>query len=133
MKKLVILFLAVAAFTACSKEEGIAPNAEKALTRQAWKGDQVLVNGQADTSGFFDIKNTQITFEDGGTYKVKDLSSGDEDSGKWELNEEETKVTMDKGTSDEEIWDLIDCNKKKLTMKMTDQGTTIQMSFLPVE
>jgi hypothetical protein len=131
MKKLVILFLAVAAFAACSKEEGIAPNAEKALTRQAWKGDQVMINGQTDTSGFFDIKDMQITFEDGGTYKTKDGSN--ESTGKWELNDDETKLIMDKGTADEETWDLIDCNKKKLTMKTTEQGNTIQFSFLPVE
>lgn len=132
MKKLVILFLAVAAFAACTKE-GVAPNAEKALTRQPWNGDQVMINGEADTADFFGIKDVQITFKDDGTYTDKEISTGDEDSGKWELNDEETQLILEKGTADEEVYELLDCNKKKLRIKITEQGNTIEMTFLPAE
>lgn len=95
-------------FTACSKksEEPPKPKTPKELLSKTWRMSRVTVNGLVDNVGNY--SSYRITFSSNGTYRV--IATGSpitifihrDETGTWELINNNTTFLFDKNTSKED-------------------------------
>jgi hypothetical protein len=126
------LFLAAfVAFAACKKDEPttppVTPPTKKEMISRTWKVETMTVNQMPFPDSFF--VDNRLTFKTDGTYSTFDGT--DTETGTWEFSTDETKVIMDKGTSDEETMDIVELSSTKLHVKQTSDGNTIEMKLIP--
>jgi hypothetical protein len=118
---------AFVAFASCKKEETPAPPTKKEMLTKTWKIQSLTANGQQMPDSFF--VNSRLTFKADGTYTETDGS--DTDTGTWEFTDNDTKILMDKGTSDEQSADILELSSSKLRMKETEDTDTYEMTLIP--
>lgn len=129
--KLIVMLLAVASLTlsACKKEEPAAPAADKkTLLSKTWKISEFYEDGQQinDPS----LSSVRLTFNANGTYTA--IGFGDNASGPWEFNSDQSRIVMDKGTADE--WTVSIGTLSATTLKITwnEDGSAYEVTWSPV-
>lgn len=119
MKKVLGLAVGFLLMTACNKFDngGLVKNADKNLTRQTWKLDKYLRNGNDETSALV-ISNFEETWEDGGTLIRNYVYDGNQvsESGSWELKPDTEQVKID-GVS---------------SLQLTNQTSTVSTSDVEI-
>ncbi|MDD5362322.1 MAG: hypothetical protein PHN88_09330 [Ignavibacteria bacterium] len=76
-----------------------------------------------------------IMFKNSGQYIYKEESdftneNSDTDIGVWILTDK-NEIVFDKGTDDEEIWNIVSIDASKLVVKYTEDNTIVQGVFIP--
>ena len=135
MKTTIFTFFLAAfvAFASCKKDDPTTPPVntptKKEMLVRTWKIQSMTVNQMPLPDSMY--ASNRLTFKTDGTYISSDGSSSD-DTGTWEFNSDETKLIMDKGTSDESTGDIIELSTTKLHMKETDDSSgTVDMTLIP--
>lgn len=119
MKRFLSLVLIAFALGACNKFDngGLVKNADKNLTRQTWKLDKYLRNGNDETSALL-ISNFEETWQDGGTLIRNYAYDGNQvtETGSWELKTDTEQVKID-GVS---------------SLQLTNQTSTVSTSDVEI-
>lgn len=126
--KFIVLFLAVAGISLSScKKEDPAPT-KKELLSKTWKINEFYEDGQQinDPS----LSSVRLTFNANGTYNS--IGFGDNATGPWEFNADETRVIMDKGTVDEFTVSIATLTATSLKITFTDSGSNYEITWSPV-
>lgn len=119
-----IAFLTLLIFTGCEKKEE-EPDKTALLTNHAWNFDELTTSSDsadiqmavAFIAAF--MNNATMTFATNGTYTLVMLSTPG--TGTWEINASETTITLDKGTDDESVQEII-----KLTSSVLETKEIVQ-------
>ncbi len=119
MKKVLILALIIATTGACKKfnDGGLVNRAEKNLTRQTWKLEQYLRNGNDETSELL-ISNYEETYAEGGQLTRTYIYNGQANTevGSWQLKKDTKQIKVD-GVS---------------SLELTPQTSTVSTSDIEV-
>jgi len=111
------------AISSCSDDDEIALTKTQLLTQAPWKFSTIST-GDATADVLFQLLFTgfTLTFNTDGTTSVTFPSdpSGSGD-GTWEFTASETKILLDKGTIDEQTFDIESLTAAMLVVKLTDQ------------
>ncbi len=143
MKRMLFYFLAlmfVVSFNACSDDDEESSNASIVgeWTVKDVTAD-VTVDGEDITDFFVSLGYTQaeaeayvtlltsemtslagtVELKEDGTYETN-FDGEDTYTGVWELSSDKTTLTMDKGTEDEMIFDVVTLTDSSLTLETTD-------------
>lgn len=127
LSKVLLLFVALGvtlATSSCKKED--EPTKTELLTK-TWKISEVYVNGQLDADPSYGMY--RFTFTATGTYNI--TYTGGADNGVWEFNTDESRIIFDKGTADEDTWEVMSLTMESSRMKATDDGDTLELLFVP--
>ncbi|WP_125185466.1 lipocalin family protein [Botryobacter ruber] len=122
MKKILLnpflfFILILISFTGC-KDDEVEPSRRDMLTGGTWNGTAVYSQGtditeSAKNSGFDITKNT-LRFDTNGNYT--DTYDGSSDTGTWEFAENESKLLLDKNTSNEQLATISQLNANTLNV-----------------
>lgn len=116
----VVLLFALIIISGCEKKED-EPDKTALLISHVWNFDQLTTSStNADIQLAVNLiaafmTNATMTFASNGTYTMVVL--GQPDTGTWELNEAETSITLNKGTDDESIQQIIRLTSSVLEAK----------------
>jgi hypothetical protein len=127
-----ILVIAILSMAGCEKKDDEnGPDKKALLTAHIWKFES-LTTTSTDTQVQLAVNlmaafmtNATLNISADGTYTMTIL--GESDSGIWELNEDGTKLTIDKGTEDESVQTIVTLTSDVLefleTVTDEDYGT----------
>lgn len=122
MKKITLfVMLIVGLATACSKDKIESKTDD--ISRK-WKVSEAKTNDGDDLKDLFD--GVVLEYKKDGTYS-KSGGMATAETGKWEFNEDGSKLIEDKGTNDEDVADIVELSSSKLKLK-TSEGT---ITFIP--
>ena len=107
------------AISSCSDDDEIAFTKTQLLTQAPWKYSTIST-GDATFDALFQLFFTgfTITFNTDGTTLVTFAS--DSETGTWEFTTNETKILLDKGTMDEQTFDIESLTAATLVFTFTD-------------
>jgi len=107
------------AISSCSDDDEVALTKTQLLTQSSWKFSAVST-GDPTFDAFFQLFFTgfTITFNTDGTTLVTFAS--DSETGIWEFTTNETKILLDKGTMDEQTFDIESLTAATLVFTFTD-------------
>ncbi len=119
-----IMVLAVLALTGCEKDD-TTPDKSSLMTAHIWKYNKLSTTStDTDVQMFVNLMAALMTgstmnFSTDGTFTmtVMDMT----DSGTWELNPDGTKITIDKGTTDEAVQNIITLTSDVLEFSETTE------------
>ncbi len=126
--KFLVLFLAVAGISLSScKKEDPAPT-KKELLSKTWKISEFYEDGQQinDPS----LASIRLTYNTNGTYTS--IGFGDNSTGTWEFNSDETRIVMDKGTADEMTVSISTLTATSLKITWNADGSAYEVTWSPV-
>ena len=108
------------AISSCSDDDEIALTKTQLLTLSPWKYS-TITTGDATFDALFQLVFTgfTITFNTDGTTSVS-FPSEPSVNGTWEFTTDETKILLDKGTMDEQTFDIESLTAAKLVFTFTD-------------
>jgi hypothetical protein len=113
-------FFSLIIITGCEKKEE-EPDKTALLTSHLWNFSE-LTTTSTDPNVQLAVNlvaafltNATMTFAPGGTYTITML--GQPDTGSWEFNASETTITLNKGTDDESIQEIIKLTSSVLETK----------------
>lgn len=129
MKKIInpiylFAFFSIMIIIGCEKKEE-EPDKTALLTNHTWNFSELTTSStDADVQLAVNLiaafmTNATMTFTTGGTYTITML--GQPATGSWEFNASETTITLDKGTEDESVQDII-----KLTSSVLETKEMVQ-------
>jgi hypothetical protein len=137
---LFVLILTLAILVGCKKDDEpeAAPTKTQLLTAKAWKLDKIMAQGFDVTSllgaeVLGELGNSNIQFKTDGTYESTNRTTNAKSSGKWEFNNDQTQMTLDKGTVGELTLDIIQLNDKNLDLQEKINKSDIDVSQLPAQ
>jgi len=115
-------------FIAVSVNAGILLDSSdtKIMLVNKWSLNDLKINGNTTDSPayIFELK------ADGSYTQVDD---GEVDNGTWVLSDDGKAMIFDKGTEDEETWNIISIVPDKLVITFTDEGNKFILTFVPVK
>ena len=128
-----LLLAAVLVMAASCKKEDPAPGPDTPETTRkdeiskTWKVTAILINN-APADGV-DFSSYSFEFKKSGSY---DITAGSlTGTGKWELNSNEEKLILDKGTSSQKTADILSLTSSKLELEFTEaSGKTGEQKVL---
>jgi len=130
MKKSAMFLLVsfIMLFIAVSVNAGILLDSSdtKIMLVNKWSLNDLKINGNTTDSPayIFELK------ADGSYTQVDD---GEVDNGTWVLSDDGKAMIFDKGTEDEETWNIISIVPDKLVITFTDEGNKFILTFVPVK
>ncbi len=131
----IILAIALLMFStvSCNKDDDVVLTKTQLLTSSPWVFEGVD-SGDASIDALFNIflAGATFTFTASGTYVASfpsDTSSNG--NGTWEFNASETVITFDKGTADEDVWNILvlNANQLRFSFEDLDLAITIEIFF----
>jgi hypothetical protein len=112
----ILLFFGVA----CKKEDdSMNPAQRTEQLSQLWQMNSVLVNGQPYSGT--EYNNWQFDFRKDGTYTFSNGSTSE--PGTWELNSNNNKLLLDKGTSSEVLFTILQLDRDNLEVESSQTST----------
>ncbi len=126
MKYLSILFLAFSLIMVSCKKEDPAPT-KKEMISKTWKTKEVYINGQLSSDPAWSSIRTEV--KQNGTYTT--TSSSGTNSGVWEFNSDESKIIFDKGSTDEETWEILSLTESQWKGKVTYGTSNVEILWQP--
>jgi len=127
MKKLIFFIFASLIFISCTTysqdNQDTKQLSAKDMLCIKWKISDYKENGEKA-----DMPEVYIEFKSDGKYVYKEE---DTEEGIWEVSDDKT-IIFDKGTDDEEKWDVNSLETQKLNVKYTEDKTEYECSFVPV-
>jgi len=131
----IILAIALLMFStvSCNKDDDVVLTKTQLLSSSPWVFEGVD-SGDASIDALFNIflAGATFTFTASGTYVASFPSDTSNDgNGIWEFNASETVITFDKGTADEDIWNILvlNANQLRFSFEDSDLGITIEIFF----
>jgi hypothetical protein len=111
---LLIALFSLLSLGACKdKDKDVKPDKKAVLSEKTWKPAEVYHSGQPVSNG--PIFSMRMTFNANETYTM--LLNNTTITGVWEFNNDQSKVLLDKGTSDASAWDIVNLEKGKFNFK----------------
>ncbi len=105
-KKMLFIVLSTILLSACGKGGGgSTPKTLLEILSRNWRITKVTINGTVDTQGNY--SNYRIVLQQNGTYAVTlgnspvNIVINPANNGRWEITDNETSITFDKGTPNE--------------------------------
>ena len=120
LSSLIAFFLALIIITGCEKKEE-EPDKTALLTNHVWKFSSLSTSSTNSNIQFAVnlvaafMTNATMTFATNGTFTMVILQQ--EQPGTWELNAGETTLTLNKGTADESVQQIINLTSTVLETK----------------
>jgi len=94
---------------------------------KVWAIEEYIENGNKFSKE--DMDEIVVDFKEDKTYIYREENQTFK--GKWELTDDETKIIFDKGSADEEVWEIISFDVSKLVVKFSIDKTKYKFTFLP--
>lgn len=94
---------------------------------KVWAIEEYIENGNKFSKE--DMDEIVVDFKEDKTYIYREENQTFK--GKWELTDDETKILFDKGSADEEVWEIISFDVSKLVVKFSIDKTKYKFTFLP--
>lgn len=111
---LTAIVLLILLAVACKKDDNqLNPEQRKEQLSQAWKVNAVLVNGQPYAGT--EYNNWQFDFRKDGTYTF--INGGASEQGKWELDSNGSRLLLDKGSSAEVVFTILQLDTGSLEVE----------------
>jgi len=127
--KFLILFLALAGIglSSCKKDDPVVEPTKKELLSKTWKISEFYEDGQQvnDPS----LSSVRLTYNTNGTYTA--IGFGDNATGTWEFNSDETRIVMDKGTADEWTVSISTLSSTALKITWSEDGSAYEVTWAP--
>jgi hypothetical protein len=119
---LLILFLATLFVAGCKKDdEPEAPSKTDLLTAKAWKLNTISAPPLPDNdprvmSVIGGLSNSNVKFENNGTYTATNRNTNAVETGTWEFNADQTQIITDKGQSDSFTFTIVNLTANNLDL-----------------
>ena len=132
MKKLVVLFLAIAlipSIQSCKKKETPKPSAEELITKDDWthiKNEIYDANGNLINT---DTRNNKMVFSPSGDYYYYNISGNISEYGTWALLDDDTKIQMTDHGGQSRTFDIEKLGETEFNISFSDNTGKIILYF----
>lgn len=130
IKSLLVLFIlgSLFLFSSCSKDDDPTLTKTQLLTQNTWKYSSGTSSDPLGQLALAFFSGAEYSFKADKTYSGLLLTLPID--GKWEFSADETKLILDKGTTEEQTFEIVTLNASAFDYKIVDGSLTLTLKFV---